>query len=81
MDVTIRKVDERAYRLFKARAAERGLNLGEALSLALQVWARWDTTRPERPRLSEVIPVFDWGPGSENLSEEIDQVLYGGDER
>ncbi len=79
MDVTIRKVNERAYRLFKARAAERGLNLGEALSIALREWAKLDAGQGPRTELLAHLPVFDWGTGSESLSEDIDQILYGGE--
>ncbi|MDP7079234.1 MAG: hypothetical protein QF415_05050 [Candidatus Undinarchaeales archaeon] len=79
MDVTIRKVDERAYRLFKARAAERGLNLGEALSIALQEWSKHELPQGPRTELLAHLPVFDWGTRSESLSEDIDRILYGGE--
>jgi hypothetical protein len=81
MDVTIRSVDEQAFRRFKAVAAGRGLKLGEALSLALREWARRDDAQAKRPSLLAALPVDDWGPGSERLSEDVDRILYGGRSR
>jgi hypothetical protein len=78
MDVTIRAVDERAFRRFKARAAELDLRLGEALTLAIREWAKRDASTAKRPSLLASLPVDDWGPGSEHLSEDIDRILYGG---
>lgn len=71
MDVTVRHVDEAAYRALKAWAAEEGLPLGEAFSRIVREHVG-TTRRARRPP-----PTFDFGPGTERLSEEVDDALYG----
>ena len=76
MNITIRDLDERVYRRFKAKAVGEGIKLGDAVAQAMTLWISETGDRP-RSRLSE-IPSFNWGKGTERSSEEIDGVLYGG---
>ncbi len=75
MNVTIRGVDEVVFRRFKAKAVEEGMKLGEALTQAMALWIRERSGKP-RGSLLEIKP-FDWGPGTERASLEIDAILYG----
>ena len=49
-NIVIKGVDENAYRRLKARAAEEGLNIGEAASLAFAAWS----LQGSRQRLRDV---------------------------
>lgn len=56
MNVTIRNMDEAAFRTLKARAALEGLTLGEAASEAVRLWVRARRSKPGEP--------LDTKPGS-----------------
>jgi len=75
MNITIRKIDEAAFRRFKAKAAEEGMKLGEALTQAIELWINYGDKR-KRTSLLEIKPL-DWGPGTEKASVEVDKTLYG----
>jgi hypothetical protein len=75
MNVTIRNLDASVFRKFKARAVEEGMKLGEAVAQAMDMWTKRRTGK-QRARLVEIEP-FDWGEGTEKVSVEIDQILYG----
>lgn len=76
----IRNIDPARYRLLKARAAAEGLSLGEAINGAIDSWlargAPGNTKKRRRGTLSD-LPVIDFGPGSEDWSERVDEILYG----
>ena len=76
MNITIRDLDERVYRRFKAKAVGEGVKLGDAVTQAMSLWLSETGARP-RSKLGE-IPSFDWGKGTERSSAEIDGILYGG---
>ena len=76
MDTTIRNLDEVTYRQLKARAALEGKTLGEAVNDALRTYL----AHPQDPhRTGSVfdLPHADFGPGTEHLSEQIDEIVYG----
>ncbi|MEM2902241.1 MAG: hypothetical protein QXO32_05870 [Candidatus Bathyarchaeia archaeon] len=75
LNVTVRNLDEDIFRRFKAKAVEKGLKLGEALTQAMEAWVKQSSMRPTG-RLSEIKP-FNWGEGSEKTSVEVDAILYG----
>ncbi|MCA1812805.1 MAG: ribbon-helix-helix protein, CopG family [Halobacteriales archaeon] len=75
MDATIRNLDEEAYRQLKARAAVEGKSVGEAMSEAIRLYVAQG--RKRKTRSIRDIKVLDFGPGTERLSEQIDDVLYG----
>ena len=75
MNITIRDLDESVYRRFKAKAVEEGLKIGEAMTQAMELWIRQRSMKP-RGSLLDIKP-FSWGKGTEKVSIEIDQILYG----
>lgn len=74
MDATIRNLDEEAYRLLKAKAAVEGKSVGEAMNEAIRLYLA--STRRRKRSIRDIRPV-DFGPGTERLSEGIDDLLYG----
>jgi len=52
------------------------MTVGTALTWAIENWL--SSLEPIRGRLSDLKP-RDWGPGTERVSEEIDEILYGED--
>lgn len=75
MNVTIRGLDEAVYKRFKAKAIEEGMKIGEALTQAMEMWIKHRSLKP-KASLLDVKP-FNWGEGTEKVSVEIDQILYG----
>jgi plasmid stability protein len=75
MNITIRNLDASVFRKFKARAVQEGMKLGEAVAQAMDMWTKRGTAK-QRGRLLEIEP-FDWGEGTQKVSVEIDQILYG----
>ena len=77
VDVTFRKVDEAALRNFKVEAVRENKSFGEAVAEAMRLWVDHKKfTQQKKIKLSDSKPV-DFGPGTENLSQEIDKILYG----
>ena len=72
MDITIRNLNEEVYRELKARAAIKGIKIGEALNLAIRHWLG----EKESGKRNLVPKPSDWGKGTEMLSEEINKYLY-----
>ncbi|MBI1971931.1 MAG: hypothetical protein HYS53_01380 [Candidatus Aenigmarchaeota archaeon] len=80
--IAIRDVDEEVFRRFRAKAVEDKINLGGAVTVAMRQWV--EDNRPKKPVQRGVHKIkgrakpFNWGKGTENTSEEIDEILYGG---
>lgn len=79
MNTTIRGLDPIAYKELKARAALEERAIGELVNDAIRGYLN----RPEPGE--KPLSLLDWksidfGPGTERLSEEIDDILYGGNE-
>lgn len=72
--ITVREVDEKIFRGFKAEATKQGLNLGGALNLAMEKF-RTEIGRKRR-KLTSWKPM-PWGKGTEYVSERVDDILYG----
>lgn len=81
MDTTIRNLDPDAYRELKAKAALTGKTIGQAVNEAIRAYlaappealpAPSQKTGTLRALKPEVYP-----PGNEELSAEIDAVVYG----
>lgn len=49
--VTIKKLDEDAYRLLKAEASRKGMNIGEAASEAFKKWVRSQKAKRAKDKL------------------------------
>ncbi len=84
MDRTIRNLDEDLYRSMKAQAALSGKPLGELVNEALSIYLAFKRPTafafPESKKTMRILDIkpVDFPPGNENLSREIDEVLYGG---
>ena len=80
-NVTIRGIRKEIYNELKAEAVRRGLNIGEAVSEALQLWIE------RRKEMAKVVPLeqdplwqlihnpVDWGV--ETDASRVDEELYG----
>jgi hypothetical protein len=75
--VAIRGVDEEVLRKFKAKAVEKRMKMGEALTLAMMRWLKEERRKRINPRNLLKLKPFDWGKGTEKTSKEIDEILYG----
>ena len=68
---TIRTLRRRG---FKAEAIKRKINVGTALTLAIENWL--SSLKKTKKSLLDWKPT-NYGSGTEKLSEEVDEVLYG----
>lgn len=76
MDITIRNLDEAAYRALKARAALSGTTVGDLTSQAIRAYLGRSEALPKTRSLRDLRPE-PYPADSERLSEEVDRVLYG----
>ncbi len=75
MQLTVKEVDKRVFREFKAEAVKEGLKIGSALNLAM---AEWLEKTEKKPKLSlKDLKPTNWGKGTERTSIEADEILYG----
>ena len=75
--ITVRDVDEKVLRNFRARAIQKKMKMGDALTDAMKRWIKEGKTKEPDPKLLLKIKSLDWGDGTENTSEEVDEILYG----
>ena len=76
MDTTIRNLDAKLYRRLRARAVREGKTVGATLNEAMRAFLV-ASPRPAKSGSIFDLQPFDFGPGNERLSEQIDEVLYG----
>jgi len=76
MDITIRNLDEVAYREIKARSALEGKTVGQVVNEAIRVYLARPFPYPRNRTLRELAPIR-FPDGNERLSEEIDEIVYG----
>ena len=76
MNVSVRDVNPQVFREFKSEAVKEDLKVGVALTQALQNWVETRAKRKRKGSFLDLKP-FDWGPGNENISESVDEILYG----
>ncbi len=74
MTISVRNVDDALFKEFKIAAARRDKNVGQAMNEAMRGWLDQQE--------GKTIPItrmrtFDFGKGTERLSQEIDETLYG----
>lgn len=74
MDTTVRNLDDQAYKELRARAVLEGRTVGEVISEAIRGYLARPT--PGKGSLRALKPIR-FPPGNENLSSEIDQIVYG----
>jgi len=72
MDTTIRNLDPFVYNKLKTKAAQEGISIGEAVTKAISEWLGL----PKKKRSIIEIKPEHFGEKYQNLSEEIDEVLY-----
>lgn len=75
MDTTIRNLDDNAYRALKARAALEQRPIGELVSDAIRQYLVRPVPADKTGSLADIQP-WDFGTGTEHLSEQIDEILY-----
>lgn len=73
MQLSVRDVDERTFKKFKAWAAEGDMPIGKALTLAMDQIISW---RDPKVKLTDFKPL-NLGKNARHLSQEVDKVLYG----
>ena len=78
MNITIRNIGREIYQEFKAEATKRNLKIGEALTLAMQELIKSEKKKKINLSILDFEP-FDWGEGTETVSEDVDTILYGVD--
>lgn len=74
MDTTIRNLDEQAYKALRARAVLEGRTVGEVINDAIRGYLARPT--PGKRSLRDLKPIR-FPDGNENLSSEIDEIVYG----
>lgn len=75
--IGVRDVDVETFRKFRARAIAQKLKLGEAITQAMEeALKKKDKHKRGNKALLNMKP-FDFGPGTEKTSMEIDKILYG----
>ena len=74
IQITVKEVDEEAFNELKSEAIKGKMNVGTALTLAMENWT--SSLKKTKDSLLKWKPV-DWGPGTEHLSEQIDEIIYG----
>ena len=74
MQLSVKEVDEKIFREFKAEAVKEGFKVGKALTLAMMLWIHRSNKKPKMSLLD--LKPTNWGKGTERLSEEADTVLY-----
>jgi hypothetical protein len=76
MDAIIPDLDAHAYEALRGRAVLEGRTMGELINDAIRCYLARPVpgTRSLRALMPERFP-----PGNDNLSSEIDDILYGGD--
>jgi len=72
--ITVKEVDKETFNELKAEAIKRKIKVGMALTWAIENWL--SSLKKTKESLSDWKP-RKWGPGTEHLSEQIDEVLYG----
>jgi hypothetical protein len=79
--VAVRGVDEDSFKKLKMLGLERKMKVGAILSLAIKHYLNNQDEKNRKKKSAILRPKpFSWGAGSENTSEKIDSLLYGGNE-
>jgi hypothetical protein len=77
--LTVRDVEEAAWRRFRAVTAEEGLKAGDALTQAMKIWIKEKESRVSKPDPKLLLRVKQVTIGKKKVkwSQEIDETLYG----
>lgn len=74
--ITIRGADKGLFLEFKAEAVRERKRVGDVFNALIREWLSRHKPTQRKLSLLDIKP-FDFGPGTENLSQEVDEVLYG----
>ncbi|MDE1873704.1 MAG: hypothetical protein KGI04_01120 [Candidatus Micrarchaeota archaeon] len=72
-----RNVDKEAYARFRRKALERGLNVGAALTSAMELWMEKGSKKKKDIRNLMALEGFIKMGRKGNWSEHVDDILYG----
>jgi hypothetical protein len=75
--LVVRKVNKAVYREFRAKALKQWMTVGRALSITMEEWVKAPTEKSKDPKLLLKAKPIDLGEGSEDISENVDEILYG----
>lgn len=75
MDTTIRNLDAKLYRRLRVRATAESRTVGELLNEAMRAYLARPAVASHSKSILD-LPTFDFGPGSERLSEQVDEIVY-----
>ena len=73
MQLSVRDVDEKVFKKFKARATEEDMPIGRALTMAMDTWL---VRKEKRASLTDLKPM-SFGKHTRNLSVDVDRTVYG----
>jgi len=73
MQLSVKNVDDKVFRKFKAESVKEGITVGKTLTMAMESWL--EKTQGKKMSILNFKPVA-WGKGTEKTSEEIDKGLY-----
>ena len=79
MNITIRDVNPRFWKELKVEAVKEGLTIGQAINLALERWLHEYKNKVNSKNTKsfwDLKPVKFEGENAEQLSMEVDEVLY-----
>lgn len=74
VQISIKNVEDKVFREFKAEATKEGMNIGKSLTLAMKLWIQ-EKQKKSKKSLLDFKP-REWGKGTERVSEEIDSWAY-----
>ncbi len=75
MDITIRDIDDVAYRKAKVRAAEENKKMGEFITEAIELKLSQPKKKGGKAFLEVLENPIDWGFKT-NLAKEVDEYVY-----
>ena len=73
LQISVKGVDQETFREFKAEAVRKGIKIGDALNLSMNMWI--NSRKTTRKKLLDFEPK-NGGKGTEKTSENIDNILY-----
>ena len=76
MDTTVRNIDKDMYRQIMAEAAVVGRTVGDVLNDAMRLYLAQREVKEKRGSLRDLRPE-KYPEGTEGLSDQIDNIVYG----
>lgn len=76
--IAVRDVEEETFKRFKMYAIEQHIKIGDALTTAMNTLLKQEHTKKlKNLDILLTIKPKNFGKGTEKLSEEVDNILYG----